>query len=292
MNFRDLTYLVAVVDLQNFTKAADRCAVSQPTLSNQIKKLEDYLGVSLFERNNKKVMPTEACLKISQSARLIINETDAIKDLAALAKDPFAYRFSLGAFPTLANYIFPSFVNKVVASLPQFKPVLIEDKTKTLLDKLLIGELDAALIALPVSDEKLSSRALFDDDFFLAVSSSHVLADKKEIAQEELAHHKLLLLEEGHCMRYQALDICQRHKIEEQDFRASSMETLQQMVKAGMGITLVPKLALKEKEPGICYVPFKAPAPKRTIGLVWRKSSLRVEAINAIIALLSANYGN
>ena len=288
MNLRDLQYLIAVADLRNFSQAANQCCVSQPTLSNQIRKLEETLGVVVFERSNKRVMPTETGEQIIALARRVLREVDAMHDVAQSAQDPLAGKFRLGAFPTLSTYIFPSLVPKITAALPQLRLVLVEEKTQTLLDRLKRGELDAALLALPVYDDQLAVRALFDDEFFLAVPPLHPLAKKKQAEQTDLSNSKLLLLEEGHCLRDQALEVCHRVGMEEeQDFRATSLETLRQMVKAGSGITFMPNIAIQPDETGICYVPFKKPAPYRTIGLVWRKTTARQTVIEKLLGLLA-----
>lgn len=287
MNLRDLQYLIAIADLRNFSQAANKCCVSQPTLSNQIRKLEDTLGVVIFERSNKRVMPTETGEQIIALARRVLREVDAMHDVAQSAQDPLAGKFRLGAFPTLSTYIFPSLVPKITAALPQLKLVLVEEKTQVLIERLKRGELDAALLALPVHDDQLVVKKLFDDEFFLAVPPQHPLAKTKQVDQAALSASTLLLLEEGHCLRDQALEVC--HLVgmeEEQDFRATSLETLRQMVKAGTGITFMPKMAIQADETGIVYIPFKKPAPYRTIGLVWRKTTARTAVIEKLIAML------
>lgn len=283
MNLRDLQYLIAVADLRSFNKAADKCHVSQPALSNQIRKLEETLGITLFERNNKRVMITESGEQIVMLARRILSEVNDMHEIARSTQDPLTGKFRLGAFPTLSAYIFPELVPKIVHSMPQLKLVLVEEKTHTLLERLKRGELDAALLALPVEDDQLESQTLFDDEFLLAVQPDHPLAKRKTVNQEDLHHHKLLLLEEGHCLRDQALSVCQlAGSEEEQDFRATSLETLRQMVKAGSGITLMPKIAIHKNETDIRYIPFAAPAPYRTIALIWRKTSARKAVINRL----------
>jgi LysR family transcriptional regulator, hydrogen peroxide-inducible genes activator len=287
MNLRDLQYLIAVADLRNFSQAANQCCVSQPTLSNQIRKLEETLGVVVFERSNKRVMPTETGEQIIALARRVLREVDAMHDVAQSAQDPLAGKFRLGAFPTLSTYVFPALVPKITAALPQLRLVLVEEKTQALLDRLKRGELDAALLALPVNDDQLAVKNLFDDEFFLAVPPQHPLAKKKTVEQSDLSNSKLLLLEEGHCLRDQALEVCHRVGMEEeQDFRATSLETLRQMVKAGTGITFMPQIAIQPDESGICYVPFKKPAPYRTIGLVWRKTTARMAVIEKLLPML------
>ena len=285
MNIRDLRYFLAVAELNHFGKAAEQCHVSQPTLSGQIKKLEESLGVALFERTNRRVMLTDIGAEIAISARHILREVEGISEIAQRAQDPLAGKFRLGAFPTLSTYIFPQLVPKVKAAMPQLRLILIEEKTEQLIAQLHKGEIDAAFLALPIDDDFLRSQKCFDDEFFLAVPPEHSLAQKTEIDQTTLAQHKLLLLEEGHCLRDQALSVCQLHGTdEEQDFKATGLETLRQMVKAGTGITFMPQMAIQPNETGICYVPFKSPAPKRSIGLVWRKTSARQAVIDQLLS--------
>ena len=288
MNLRDLQYVVAVADLRNFSQAAQQCNVSQPTLSGQIKKLEAQLGVTLFERNNKRVMLTESGAHIVRAATHILREANTIEEIAESAKDPLSGKFRLGAFPTVSTYIFPEMVPQVKKYMPDLRLILIEEKTASLIEKLRDGTIDAALLALPIHDDFLQSAAVFDDEFFLAVPSDHELAHHQKINQRTLHQHRLLLLEEGHCLRDQALDVCQLHGInEEQDFKATGLETLRQMVRAGTGITLMPKIAIATDETGIAYIPFESPAPKRTIGLVWRKTTTRQHVIDHITTILT-----
>jgi len=287
MNLREMSYLVAIADLHNFSKAAEQCNVSQPTLSTQIKKMEEWLGVKIFERNNKRVMITEEGKNIVQSAKKILQEVERIKEIAECSHNPFAGKFRLGAFPTLSTYIFPDIVPQIKKIMPELRLILIEEKTAVLMESLHKGEIDAALIALPIHDDFLGIKRLFDDSFFLAVPPDHPLAEHAEIEIEELASYPLLLLEEGHCLRDNALEICQQHNIaEEQDFRATGLETLRQMVKAGTGITLMPEIAINKHETGIRYIPFMEPTPHRTIGLVYRKTSTRKEIIQKVEAIL------
>ena len=289
MNLRDLNYLVAVAELHSFVQAAEQCFVSQPTLSTQIKKMEETLGVQLFERTNKKVMTTELGEQVVASARRILAELDNIKEIAANAQDPLAGNFRLGAFPTLATYIFPNLVPLIKTALPKIRLILVEEKTDTLIEQLKQGLLDAALLALPIEDDHLEAKALFDDDFLLAVMDTHPLAGKQSIAQSELLEQTLLLLDEGHCLRGQALQICRINNVEaQQDVRATSLETLRQMVRAGTGVTFMPKIAIRDDEDGIRYIPFSEPTPKRTVGLVWRKTSGRIALISRMIELIQS----
>lgn len=286
MNIRDLKYFLAVAELEHFGQAAEQCCVSQPTLSGQIKKLEQQLGVTLFERTNRRVMLTEVGGHIANSARRILREVETVHEIAKSSHDPLSGKFRLGAFPTLSTYVFPNIVPKVKEVMPNLRLILIEEKTAELIDKLRNGEIDAALLALPVHDDFLVSHALFDDEFYLAVPPDHELAEYQQINQKVLKKFQLLLLEEGHCLRDQSLEVCQLHGIaEEQDFKATGMETLRQMVKAGTGITFIPAIARQENELGIHYIPFKVPAPSRKIGLVWRKTTARQQVMNKIIGV-------
>lgn len=286
MNLRDLHYLVTVADVRSFIHAAEQCFISQPTLSTQIKKMEERLGVVLFERNNKKVIPTEIGEQVIASARRILLEMDNIKQLAQNAKNPLAGNFRLGAFPTLASYVFPGLVPLIKSELPALRLILVEEKTEVLLAQLRQGQLDAALLALPVYDEHLVCRKLFEDEFLLAVAQDNPLAQLESINQNDLYQQQILLLDEGHCLRDQALQVCQINAAnEQQDVRATSLETLRQMVRAGTGITFMPQIALPKNADGITYIPFTAPAPKRVIGLVWRKTSAR-EALLEIVGRL------
>jgi len=288
MNIRDLRYFLAVAELQHFGQAAELCCVSQPTLSGQIKKLEGELSVTLLERTNRRVMLTDVGEQIARSARRILREVDTIHEVARSSYDPLSGSFRLGAFPTLSTYIFPRLVPRVKQSLPDLRLILIEEKTAILLEKLRQGDIDAALLALPVRDDYLLSQPLFDDEFLLAVPPEHPLAKQQSVDQKALKNHRLLLLEEGHCLRDQALEICGLNGIaEEQDFRATGLETLRQMVKAGSGITFMPNIAVQKDETGIHYVPFTSPAPVRTIGLVWRKTTARQQVIDKLVEQLT-----
>jgi len=287
MNIKDLKYFLTVSELEHFGKAADKCCISQPTLSGQIKKLEEELGVALFERTNRRVLLTDTGKQIANSARRILREVDIIHETARSSTNPLSGKFRLGAFPTLSTYIFPQLVPQVKKNLPNLRLVLLEEKTEILIHKLQVGEIDAALLALPIQHDFFKSALLFEDIFYLAVPPDHALIKEPTILQSQLQQYPLLLLEEGHCLRDQALEICQLHGIgEEQDFKATGLETLRQMVKSGTGITFMPKIAIGSSEIGIHYIPFEEPQPKRHIGLVWRKTTPRQEVIDAIIEML------
>ncbi|MEO1889105.1 MAG: LysR substrate-binding domain-containing protein [Cycloclasticus sp.] len=293
MNLRDLKYIVAVAELKSFVKAAERCFVSQPTLSMQIKKLEGTLGVKIFERNNKRVLITEVGKSIISKAKSILHDVKDIEELAHNAQQPFAGNFRLGAFPTLAAYILPDLVPLIKDKLPDLRLILIEEKTDTLIRQLKDGEIDAVLLAAPVKDDFLASTVLFDDAFKLAVSSQHRLSNKTTVTPADIINEPLLLLDEGHCLRDQALQFCQLNGAkEEQNVRATSLETLRQMVRANTGITFMPNLAIRDNDSdgNIQYIPFENPQPKRTIRLVWRKTNPKIQLMNLLTELLQNFY--
>jgi LysR family hydrogen peroxide-inducible transcriptional activator len=277
MNLRDLHYLITLAETLHFGKAADICNVSQSTLSVQIKKLEESLGVQIFERYNKQVLLTPVGAEMVAIAQAIIHDVTRMKNTAAMHKNPFAGTLKLGAFPSLAPYLFPVIIPRLKAQLPALELLLTEEKTEQLLALLHKGELDAAFIALPVpEDVNLSVEPLFRDSFLLAVPSSHRLADRRHVALEELQDETMLLLDEGHCLREQALEVCSRiGKGASSAYRATSLETLRNMVASGAGVTLFPQIAIGETESFVQYVPISAPTPHRTIALVWRTSSGR-----------------
>ncbi len=287
MNLKDLKYLVALSEYRHFGKAADSCFVSQPTLSMQIKKLEDLLGVQLIERTNKSVMLSEIGIEISTRAKKILAQADEIKELAKSAKDPYSGELKIGIIPTLAPYLLPHIVPKLSKSFPKLALYLVEEQTVYLLDKLEQGKIDAAILALPLGDTKLIAIPLFEEEFLLAVPKTHALAERKFVKQADLANKSLLLLDDGHCLRDQALLYCQQaHAAEMKGFRATSLETLRQMVITGLGITLMPKLACKA-DSGIRYIPFSSPKPTRTIGMLWRSAISKKNLLEDIAATIS-----
>jgi len=273
MNIRDLKYLVSVADYGHFGKAADACFVSQPALSMQIKKLEDTLGVQLIERTGKKIFLTEIGKLITQQARDILFRVEEMREIANTAKDPFCGELHLGIIPTLAPYLLPYIIPSLSKAFPKLTIYLAEETTSNLLTKVSQGKLDGALLALPIVNEDFAALPLFEEEFVLAIPLNHSLAKRKIAKLSDLENKTLLLLEDGHCLRDQALAVCHRvNAAEAQNFRATSLETLRHMVASKAGITLMPKLACKSND-GICYLPFNAPKPVRTIGLIWRPST-------------------
>ncbi|HWJ04609.1 MAG TPA: LysR substrate-binding domain-containing protein [Steroidobacteraceae bacterium] len=292
MNLRDLRYLVALADERHFGKAAERCFVSQPTLSAQVRKLEEYLGVPLVERQPKRVALTPTGEKIVHRARLLLQEADAIVELAKTDRDPLAGPLKLALIPTVGPYLLPHVASRLRKDLPRLKLMLYEYQTEQLLEKLRGGDIDMGILALPVDLDGLESAELYDEPFTLAVPAAHPLADQERVKVEDLRGETLLLLEDGHCLRDQALEVCSRVRVNEaQDYRATSLETLRQMVAAGHGITLLPELAAETPvgaARGLRVKPFARPTPARTIGAVWRRSTTRTPAIEAIVATIAA----
>lgn len=282
INLRDLKYLIAVADTRSFTKAAHLCHVTQPTLSGQLRKLESHLGILLFERSSKRVLPTAEGQAIISKARQLLAQAQELEDLASSMKDPWGGTLRLGAFPTIANYLLPQVVPKIKTSLPEITLILIEEKTSILLEQLQSGLMDAAILALPIDTPGLCYEDLFVDPFFLAVPRNHPLAAQPTVRKDDMRTQKLLLLNDGHCLRGQTLSFCGKHSASEYDFKATSLETLRQMVRAGTGITLIPSVA-KMKNDDLCYIPFADEPPSRTIALTWRKNSSRTKVIQSLL---------
>ncbi len=289
MNLRDLQYLLAVADHGHFGRAAEACHVSQPTLSTQIKKLEDYLGVQLVERANKPVVLTPVGEDIARRAREVVKGAADIVEVARAARDPLAGELRLGVIPTVGPYLLPHLVPELRKAFPNLHALLYEEQTSALLAKLRAGQIDAAIMAVPVDGaERFEQMPLFDEPFVLAVPQDHPLARRKTVELEDLRPQTILLLEEGHCLRDQALDVCSLVGAHEaREFRATSMETLRQMVASGAGVTLLPKLAaaVNPSIPNASAIelrPFRAPAPKRHIAVLWRRGAAREPVVKAM----------
>ncbi len=278
MNLRDLQYLVALAEHRHFGRAAEACFVSQPTLSTQIKKLEEELGVSLVERTPRKVLLTEVGRDIAIRARDVLGGVEQIRAVARRTLDPESGTVRLGIFPTLGPYLLPHALPLLRAAFPKLELLLVEEKTETILRLLREGRLDAGILALPLHEDSLHSEFLFEEPFLLAVSEQHALAHKKgQLTLRDLSNQNLLLLEDGHCLRDQALEVCHLAGAgEHSGFRATSLETLRQMVAANVGITLLPVMAVKPpvaRVDGLHLIEFKGRPPSRRIAMVWRKSS-------------------
>ena len=296
MTLQDLRYVVTLAETRNFARAAKACYVSQPTLSTQIKKLEDELGLALFERTNKRVMPTPAGFELIVQARVVLEEAEKLQQMAQQALDPMAGPLRLGVIPTLGPYLLPHLVPQLRADYPRLSLYLREDLTGNLIERLRSGALDAILLALPIQTDGLELIELFREPFVMALPKDSPLAGKSEVMETDLMGVQLLLLEDGHCLRDQALAVCGLPQPRgSEDFRGSSLETLRQMVAAGVGCTLLPALAADAAGTGgtklasdrlIELRPFAAPVPSRTIGLAARRGFPRMEMVRAFAELI------
>src|SRR5262245_33341548 len=293
LKLKDLRYLVALADEKHFGRAAERSHVSQPTLSAQLKKLEEYLGVQLIERNPRQVTLTEAGNQIVSRARRILEASDEVVTLARSHRDPLAGRLRLALLPTIGPYLLPRVSREIRKALPRLELRLYEYQTEQMLEKLHDGQVDVGVLALPVDLDGLESRPLYDEPFTIALPEHHRLTKKTQLKVEDLKDEPLLLLEDGHCLRDQALEVCSGVGMQEtQDFRATSLETLRQMVATGAGVTLLPELASRGaygSARGVALRPFAKPAPVRQIGAAWRKSTARKPAIEALCKVIEAN---
>jgi len=299
MNLRDLKYIVAVAETHHFGKAAERCFVSQPTLSGQIRKLEEELGVDIFERTNRSVEITPVGETILSHARRILEQADAIQQLARAHQDPLSGPLRVGAIPTLSPYLMPLILIPLKKQYPQIKLVLSEELTDTLLERLRNHEIDAALLATPVEEQGLVSIPLFDEPFWVAYPRKHPFYTMEKITLRNLNNENLLLLSEGHCLAKQAMDVCHLKQRQDQgemaDLRASSLETLIQLVRAGFGITLVPALAMRGSwtvGSGVIAQPLSIADASRRVSLVYRHSFPRSAALQAFIGIILDHLPN
>jgi LysR family transcriptional regulator, hydrogen peroxide-inducible genes activator len=291
MTLQELRYLIALADSGHFGQAAEACFVSQSTLSTGLKKLEDFLGVIVFDRSLKRVTPTPIGREIVESARRIIEEAARIRELASFAKDPMDRTLHLGVIPTLGPYYLPHVLTRVRATHPKLRLLLREEMTPHMLAHLADGKLDAGLLALPIDDPGLEVAPLFVEPFLAAVPGGHALAKAKTVNIEELATAGLLLLEEGHCLRDQALEACHLQDLKSEEIRATSLETLRQMVAMGLGVTLIPTLAgagINATGDQVVLKPISKPGAARSIGLVWRRRSAMAGSIEQLAETLSA----
>jgi LysR family transcriptional regulator, hydrogen peroxide-inducible genes activator len=305
MTLTELKYIVAVARERHFGKAADSCHVSQPTLSVAIKKLEDELDIKLFERSTTEISLTALGEQVVQQAQRVIEEAAQIKEIAKRGKDPLAGSLSLGIIYTIAPYVLPSLMRQVIDRTPQMPLMLFENFTHKLLEQLRQGEIDCAILAEPFDSAGLATAPLYDEPYRVAVPSTHVLAKQTSISTRELESENLLLLGNGHCFRDHVLGVCPESHTGRgfaghagmdgirKSFEGSSLETIKHMVAAGMGVTLVPRLAVpvdvkrsKTDSLYVKYLPLKltkgAAEPTRRIVLAWRRSFTRYEAIAAL----------
>lgn len=293
MSLRDYEYIKAVAELGHFGLAAKRCHVSQPTLSMQIKKFEDRHQIQLFERDNKNVHLTkEGQVVIKQIETVLQAQSELINTVNHL-KNPNSGEYILGAFPTLAPFFLPQIMPSLVKDFPKIKFFFSEERSPDLIEQLSEHKLDAIFLALPLENEtKFEYVPLFTEEFFVALPKGHPLSSAKTINLKDLKNETLMLLEDSHCLSGQALEACQWAGLKRtHDFRATSIETLRQMVANGLGVTLVPKMAIRKDDPGIIYKPLdKTSKAGRTIGLVWRKGYPHTDLMQRFATIIQNVY--
>lgn len=293
MTLTELRYIVALHQTGHFGKAAERCHVSQPTLSIAIKKLEDELHVALFERSRNQVLATPLGLKIIEQAQLVLEQAARIRELADQGKDPLGSRLSIGAIFTVGPYLFPCFVPELHRLAPSMPLYIEESYTAVLREKLRASELDAIVIALPFTEPDVVTQPLYDEPFVVVMPGDHPLAKLDKIPQKKLAQETVLLLGEGHCFRDQVLTACPalRTSLSNTDAQlqsvveGSSLETLKHMVASRLGITVLPlsaALITPYGEGTLAVRPFADPQPRRTVALAWRASFPRHQAIDVV----------
>ncbi len=290
MTLTELRYIVAVAREKHFGRAAEACFVSQPTLSVAVKKLEEELGLVLFERGPGEVALTPAGKRIVEQAQRVLEEAARIKELAAAGRDPIAGPLRLGAIYTIGPYLLPKLIPVLRRNAPAMQLLIQENFTHVLGEMLKSGEVDAILIALPFEESSVATRALYDEPFFVAVPKGHPWQQRKRITSDELTSESLLLLGEGHCFRDQVLDLCHAVRSRERSgvsrtVEGGSIETIRQMVAGGVGVTVLPSTSLGAGGTAgelIRVLPFARPTPTRRVGLAWRKSFPRPEAIEVL----------
>jgi LysR family transcriptional regulator, hydrogen peroxide-inducible genes activator len=277
--FRQLRYFTALAETRHFGQAALRCHVTQPALSMQIKELEEALGAPLIERARSGAMLTPAGIEVARRARAILRAVRDLADLARQHAEVPSGPLRVGVIPTIGPYLLPNVLPRVHAAFPNLQLSLRESQTLVLVKELLVGTLDLLILALPVDDHEIDELPLFEDVFALALPATHPLEAQGGVSESELRGERLLLLEEGHCLRDQTLAVAQAGGASElDDFRASSLATVVQMVANGYGCTILPELAVPVEvgdRQGIRVVPFQRPPPVRTVGLAWRRTSPR-----------------
>lgn len=289
LSIRQLQYVVAVADTLGFHRAAERCRVSQPTLSSQIQKLEDVLGFQIFERDRRRVIVTAAGETLVSHARKVLVDVDDLLRAATKVADPFAGTFRVGVIPTVAPYLLPWLTPPVATRWPHLRLALVEQKTDDVLAGLRSGSLDAGLLAVVPGMDDLDGVTVLEDSFVVALPTSHGLARKRSISLSDLEEQEVLLLDDGHCLREQALALCKRAGATETDLRATSLATLVQMVSAGAGVTLLPSIAVDvENRRGQLAIRPLDRSHGRTICLAWRKASPLSKALRELARVMAA----
>ncbi len=293
MTLTELRYIVAVARERHFGHAAEACFVSQPTLSVAVKKLEEELGTALFERSQSEVTVTPVGAEVVAQAQRVLEQASAIKELVKQRRDPLAGQLRLGVIYSIAPYLLPALVPRMIKSVPGMPLVIEENFTHRLLEMLKSGDIDVAILAQPFSEPGIMMQAVYDEPFMVALPAGHSWTGRKSIAAADLKNETMLLLGSGHCLRDQVLQVCPElmrfssSSAEgiQKTFEGSSLETIRHMVASGIGLTVLPASAVppgERKKDLIVYRPFASPAPSRRIALAWRKSYTRASAIEKL----------
>ena len=291
---RQIEYFLAVAEQLSFSKAAESCSVSQPALSAQIAQMEAMLGVRLFERGHRRVQLTRSGEALLPGARETLACSDRIGQIAQSLGDPLTGPLRLGVIPTVGPYFLPKVLPAVAQAFPALQVFLREDMTDRLLEQLHTGKLDLLLLAIDLDLGAVTTMPLFSDPFVVAVPEDDDLAASSEATLSDLDGRDVLLLDEGHCLRTQTMPLCESVGAQESSgFRASSLGTITQMVASGLGITLLPELAVEREAaavPGLRTIPFGADGPSRVVGLAWRSSSPRADEYRDLGKVLGTAY--
>ncbi|EUJ09256.1 transcriptional regulator [Methylophilaceae bacterium 11] len=285
MTLIELKFVVAVAQERNFRRAAEKCFVTQPALSLGIKKLEEELCVSIFERSRSEVTPTEIGEKIIEQANVVLEQASRLKELAKLGTNPLHGLFKLGMIHSVGPYLLPEIIPILRVSTPDMPLEVEENLTANLETQLRNGVIDAAIIALPFDVPGIQVHSLYDEEFKVVVPSDHHWATRKEIDPAELSDEKVLLLNSGHCFSNQVTQACPELSRKGEVLQGNSLETIRNMVASNLGITVLPASATVERyqNPLVKVVPFIKPAPIRRIAIAWRKSFVRTSAIEKLI---------
>lgn len=292
MNLNELRYAVAVAQMRNFRRAAEKCFVTQPALSLAIQKLEDELGVQLFERSRTEVTLTPIGARIVEQAQRVLEEAGRIPEIAKQGRDQLAGTLKLGAIYTVAPYLLPELIPILHRKAPQMPLEVVENLTSQLDVMLRDGRIDVAIIALPFDVPNVTTLALYDEAFAVVVPTEHAWAKRASIRAEELTTEKVLMLASGHCFSNQVVEACPELQKEGREIlQGNSLETIRNMVASGLGITVLPASAdaPRYRSPLLKVVPFKSPAPSRRIALAWRRSFAREKAIEVLADAIRAS---
>jgi LysR family transcriptional regulator, hydrogen peroxide-inducible genes activator len=285
MTLIELKFVLAVAQERNFRRAAEKCFVTQPALSLGIKKLEEELGVAIFERSRSEVTPTEVGEKIIEQAQVIIEEASRLKEMAKLGANPLQGLFKLGMIHSVGPYLLPEIIPILRQTVPNMPLEVEENLTANLEIQLKTGVIDAAVVALPFTIPGIEVKPLYDEDFSVVVPINHHWANRKQIKPEELSEEKVLLLNSGHCFSNQVTQACPELSRKGEVLQGNSLETIRNMVASNLGITVLPATATvaRYENPLLKVIPFAKPVPTRRIAIAWRKSYVRTQAIEKLV---------